>query len=791
METIRQDLRFGVRMLLKNPGFTVVALLTLALGIGVNTAIFSVVYSVLLRPLPYPDAERLVVTGISVPDFRDLKEANQVFDETAIWASNMYTINDGGEPEQLRGAVVSPSFFKLLGQPAAGRTFQPEEDQEPLVVLSYDLWKQRFGGEAGAIGRTLNLGGRSHTIVGVMPPEFQFPDSQFKLWVTFGSALSQTPAQAENRQLRIFRCIARLAPGVSLQQAQTETASIFKRLEEQYPATNTGVTPTLTPLYDRIVGDVRPALMILLATAGFVLLIACANVANLMLARTTAREREIVIRVALGAGRWRVARQLLTESVLLAGFGGALGTLLAVWGVDLLTGLNPSGIPRLSSISISIPVLLFTLGVSLFTGILFGLAPVTQALRLNLNDALKEGGRGIGGSAWGRRLRGGLVVAEIALSLVVLVGAGLLVKSFSRLMNADAGFVADNLLTMNIELFHFKDPQQRAAIQQEVIARIEQIPGVEAAGGGSGLPPVTAQRVTRFAAEGQDVSTSQQNTGYFIGTSPGYFHALGTPLIQGRVFDERDSDTAPKVVVINKTLAARLFPGEDPIGKRLKLINPEQSDQWRSIVGIVGDVKYSGLDDTGDAVVYTPFAQTPFLWSYVMVRAAGDPSALIPSIRHAVSSVNPTLAALQLKPMRDTVWGSVSQPRFNMILLSSFAVLALALAVVGLYGVMSYLVAQRTREIGVRMALGASSTDVLKLVLRHGLALAGTGIVFGLAAAFAATRVLSSMLFGLSSTDPATFAFVALLLTAVAVAASVIPARRAIRVDPMVALRYE
>jgi putative ABC transport system permease protein len=786
-----QDTRYGARMLLKNPGFTAVALLTLALGIGANTAIFSVVYSVLLRPLPYPDADRLVVAGVSVPDYRDLKEANQVFDETAIWASNQYSLTGNQEPEQLMGAVVSPSFFTLLGPSKVGRTFRPEEDREPLVVLSYDLWKREFGGDESVLGKSLNLSGKSHTIIGVMPPEFQFPNSKFKLWVTFGSALAQTPAQSENRQLRIFRCIARLSPGVTLQQAQVETDAIFKRIEEQHPDSNSGVRPTLTPLYDRIVGDVRPALMILLATVGLVLLIACANVANLMLARTTAREREIVIRVALGAGRWRVARQLLTESVLLAIGGGGLGVLLAWWGIDALTSLNPGEIPRLSSIAIRTPVLLFTLGISLFTGVLFGLAPLVQALRFNLNDALKEGGRGVGGSAWGRRLRGALVVAEIAVSLVVLVGAGLLVKSFSRLLNVDAGFVADKLLTANVELFHFKEPQQRAALQREVIARIQQIPGVESVGGGSGLPPTTAQRVTRFAAEGQDASKQEVNTAYFIGISPDYFRALGTPLITGRAFDERDSEAAPKVVIINKTLARRLFPTEDPIGKRLKLINSEQSDEWRSIAGVVGDVKYSGLDDPGEAIVYTPFAQTPFLWSYLMIRTANDPVALIPSIRSAVSSVDPKLAALQLQPMGQLVAGAVAQPRFNMILLSSFGVLALVLAVVGLYGVMSYLVAQRTREIGVRMALGARPGDVLKLIVGHGLALAAAGVAVGLGAAFAATRVMSSLLFGVSATDPLTFIVTALLLTGVALAASFIPARRAMRVDPMVALRYE
>ncbi|MFY9570050.1 MAG: ABC transporter permease [Blastocatellia bacterium] len=785
-----QDLRYGLRMLMKNPAFSVVAVIALALGIGANTAIFSVVYGVLLRPLPYPDADRLLIASISVPDYRDLKEANQVFDEMTMWASNQYSITIGGESRQELGAVVSPGFFPMLGHAAIGRTFAAEEDREPLVVLSYDLWQQRFGGDPGVLGRTVDLGGTSHTIVGVMPREFQFPSSQFKLWVTFGSALSRTPQQAENRQLRIFRALARLRPGVPLSQAQTEIDAIAKRLEQDHPDTNSGAQITFTPIYERIVGRVRPALMVLLGTVGFVLLIACANVANLMLARTTAREREIAIRSALGAGRWRVARQLLTESVLLSVVGGALGLLIAVWGIDVLTKLNPNDIPRISGVSINFPVLLFTLGVAVLTGMIFGVVPALQATRFNLSDALKEGGRGLSGSTWGRRVRSGLVVAEIALSLVVLIGAGLLIKSFNRLLSSDPGFVADNLMTMNLELFRYKEPQRRAAVLKDVLARLEQIPGVIAAGGGSGLPPVTPQRGTRFVVEG-DPAEAGPNTAYFLAVTPLYFRALGTPLIQGREFDERDSEGALKVVVINQSMAEAMFPDQDAIGRHLKLINPEQSDEWRTIVGVVGDVKYQGLDDSAQREIYTPFPQTPFLWSYVMVRTSSDPSVFMGSVRSAVSSADSNISAVNIQPMRRLVSESVASPRFNTILLSAFAGLALVLAAVGLYGVMSYLVTQRTREIGIRMALGAKPGDVFKSVVGNALVLALIGVVVGLGGAVVVTRVMSTLLFGVSATDPMTFAVISVLLTGVALGASFVPARRATKVDPMVALRYE
>jgi putative ABC transport system permease protein len=724
--------------------------------------------------------------NVSVPDYRDIQASNQSFDEMALWASNLYNLSDGGEAEQILGATVSPSFFPMLDSAMIGRVFNDEEATQPLAVISYDLWQRRYGGSSDVLGRAVRLTGQSYTIIGVMRPEFEFPSSQFKLWVPFGAAVNAAPQQMENRQLRIFRALCHIKPGVTVEQAQAEMRNIGERLQTDHPDTNAGIEIRATPIYERIVGDIRLSLLVLLGAVGLVLLIACANVANLLLARATTRAREVAIRTALGASRGRITRQFLTESVLLALAGAALGVLFAWWGIDALRALDPSGVPRLKTAGINVTVLLFTLAVSVLTGILFGLAPALQATKTNLTDALKEGGRSLVGGRG--RLRSALVAVEIALSLVVLVGAGLLVQSFTRLLKVERGFVTENLVTANLVMVQYKDGQRRAAVLNQVLERIRQIPGVEFAGGGSALPPITAQRGTRFEIEGRTLEPGDSGA-YFIAASPDYFRAMGTPLLSGRFFDERDTEKSQKVVLINQSLARRLFPDEDPVGKHLKLVNPEQSNEWRTIAGVIGDVRYSGLDDPGEAAIYTPFDQTPFLWSYLMVRTADANVAA--SLRAAVASIDSSLELAAITPMRQLVSESVAQPEFNMWLLSAFAILALILASVGIYGVMSYWVEQQTREIGIRCALGAQSGNVLAMILGHAMIMVAAGIGIGLAAAFALTQMMQSLLFEVSATDPTTFALIPLLLVLVALGACFVPARRATRVDPMVALRYE
>ncbi len=788
LDELWQDVRFGARTLRKSPGFTLLAVAALALGIGANTAVFSVTNGVLLRPLPYPGADRLMWAGMSMPDYREVSEHVESFEETSVYASNLYNIPTGDGVEQVLGGTVSPSFFHMLGTPAIGRTFVDADDREPLVVLSDSYWRQRYGGDPAALGQSIVLSGKAHTIVGVMRPEFEFPYSDFKLWVTIGSALGETPEQTENRTLRIFRLVGRLAPGVTQEAAQSELDVLSARLAEQYPASNTGVRIELTSIYDRMFGDVRPALFILLGAVGFILLIGCANVANLMLARNLAREREIAVRTALGAGRWRIARQLLTETLMLAALGAAVGLMFAFLSVELLRRLGIEDLPRGAQVGIDLPVLGFTAAAALLAAVLCGLAPAFQGAKADLNASLKDGGRGSAGGARGGRLRSALVVVEVALSVVVLIGAGLLVRSLVSLLDVQPGFVAERLTTMNVQFVGLEDARDRAASSARALDEIRRIPGVEVAGGATGLPPETPQRVTRYEVADQPDLDKSRNSAYFIATSPDYFRALGTGLLEGRAFDDRDTVSAPKVVMVSEFLAHKLFPDGDAVGKRVKIVNPDYEPEWRTVVGVVGDVRYTGLEDPDQPAIYTPFDQTPFYWMYVMVRGAPVSQS---AIRAAVAEADPRLVVANIRPMEQVVAESVSRQRFSMTLLAIFAGLGLALAAVGIYGVVSYAVSQRTREFGVRMALGASPRTLLRLVLGHGLKLGALGVGIGAIAAFAITRLMSSMLFGVTATDPATFAAISALLVGVVLAACSVPALRAARVDPTVAMRNE
>jgi len=792
MDHFLADLRYAVRQLRKAPGFTAVAVVTLALGIGANTAMFSLVRGVLLRPLPYPQAERLVTAGLSVPDYEDLRRAATVFDETAVWASNLYVLGGEGGGEQVRGAIVSERFFPMLGGAALGRAITQADVRENVAVLGHRLWTRRFGADPAVVGRPIRLSGESYTVIGVMPPEFQFPNGQFDLWVPMEASMGKTPEQLQNRSLRIFRVLARLSPGVTLAQAQGQVSAIAARLAREHPKTNEGVGIEFAPIYDRLVGGVRTALLVLMGVVALVLLIASANVANLLLARAKSREREIAIRTALGAGRGRLVRQLLTESLLLSAAGSVMGVLLARWILDVLPAIGGADIPRLVSVRIDLGVLAFTAAVAVATGLLFGLAPAWQAARTDAAPGLREGGRGTSGPA-ARRLRAGLTAAEVALALIVLVGAGLLVQSLVRLLHVDAGFTADHLLTFNVAMAGPapRTPAQRAALAHEIVTRVAQLPGVEAAGGGTGLPPVTPQRATGFVAEGVVENAAEGRRGYFLAVTPDYFRALGARVREGRAFTDQDGAGAPEVVILNRALARRLYGELSAVGRRLKLVSPDQGDGWRTVVGVVDDVRYSGLDDPSEAAIYTPFAQTPFLWTYVMVRTQGPPLALAGAIRQAVSSVDATLEPAAIKPMTDVMAETVSQPRFNVVLLSALAGLALVLAAVGIYGVISYSVVQRTKEIGIRMALGAGRREVVRLVTGESLRLAAIGVVAGLLGAAASTRVLATMLFEVRPTDAATYASAAAFLVLVALAASAVPAWRATRVAPVSALRSE
>jgi len=782
------DLRYAIRALLRSPSFTLTATLTLALGIGATTAIFSVVNAVLLEPLPYLEPDRLVITRLSLPDYKDLQRTSRSFEQTAVWASNLYNLQAGDESRQVLGGVVSRDLLPLLGvTPAVGRNFTIEDDRQKTVILGYGLWQSLYGGDPAAVGRVLDLSGTPYTVIGIAPRGFRFP-SEYQLWTPIGMMETDARPQAENRSLRIFTAIGRLKPDMTLDQARDELTAISRELGRTYPGTNADITFQLESLRERIVGDVRTSLLVLLATVALLLLIACANVANLMLARTAAREREMAIRSAMGAGRMRLFRQLAVESLVLAAAGGACGLVLAIWAVDFLPTLLDARLPRADTIRIDGTVLLVALAATVLTSVVFGTAASVQTR--GSATALKEAGRGLTVSSRSRTLRRSIVVAEVALSVMTVVGAALLVRSFLTLTSRDPGFTSQNLLSFSVQLVKVADSSTRGRTGSALIERLAQLQGVQAAGAATGLPTVTPQRGTRFEIEGRQL-TPEESGAYFIAATPGYFRAAGIPVLSGRAIESNDSAAGQPIVVVNRTLANRLFAGQNPVGRRMRVVNPEYSNEWRTIVGVVGDVQYRGLDSEMQPTIYASFEQTPFPWLYVMVRTTGDSSALVRSIRTVVKDLDPRLSPAEVRQMTEVVSGTVAEPRFNMLLVSGFAFLALALAAIGIYGVIAYSVAQRTHEIGLRMALGAARSNVLSMVVWEGLLMAVLGVAAGIGGAALATRLMSNLLVGITPRDPIAFGASAMLLLMVALAASYLPARRATRVDPMVALRAE
>jgi len=802
--TFLQDLQFGARTFAKRPGFTSIVVLTLALGVGANTAIFSVVNALLLRPLPVDESDRLVwVWGrssrgdrasVSPADFLDFRAQSDVFEHFAAYVETKHNLSGDFEPERLAGANVSADFFDTLRvAPVLGRGFLPQEEQEReprVVVLSHGLWQRRYGGDPGILGQTIALDGRSVSVVGIMPAGFAFP-GRVDLW-------TPVPLLADEMQARkahFLRPIARLGQGVSLAQAQAAADAIAARLEEQYPASNVGWGLRLEPMHDVVVGDIRLALLVITGAVGLVLLIACANLANLMLARASSRQLEITIRAAIGASRRRIARQLLTESALLVLLGGALGLLLAGWGAEVLAAQLPervvAGIPGRVDTGIDARVLGFTAAVTLLTGLVFGAIPAIQASRLDLSDALKHGGLSATDGVHRNRLRNILVVAEIAGSTVLLIGAGLLMKSFITLREVDPGFDARHVLAVSVELSSskYKDAAPRAAYFDEAIRRVASVPGVESVATINALPLVPGQGGDAyFRIPGRPLENPNDSpTAEYRRISADYFRTMGIPLVAGRPFDEREARESAPVVIINEAMARRYFPNEDPIGRRLDI-------EWATlvpseIVGVVGNVRQYGLDREPLPEMYVPTLEAGF--TNLVVRTSADPLGLASAVRRELASVDKDQPITSVKAMAQYVEESTDSREFSLALLGAFGGVALLLASMGIYGVISYMVAQRTREIGIRLALGARRSDVLLLVLRRGLVLTLGGTAIGLAAAFALSRFLASLLYGVSAADGATFWAVSGVLTFVAMVACYVPARRAASVDPIVAIRTE
>jgi putative ABC transport system permease protein len=796
MDTFFNDVRYGFRLLVSKPGFTAIAVLTLALGIGANTAIFSVVNAVLLRPLPYPQAERLFTmrSNQSLPDLEDVKSQSQSFEYFGGVVTQAQDYTSEGEPLQVLAALMTADLFKVLGARAAiGRTISDEEDRfggDPVVVLSHGFWQRQFGGDKNIVGRPIQLSGNSYTVIGVMPADFVMPSETPDLWA---SVRVVNPLAAKFRGVHFLRTYVKLKPGVSLREAQGEMESIDRWLAEREPADNKGRHTVLLSIQERVVGNSRPALLVLFGAVALVLLVACANFANLLLARAAARHQEIVIRAALGAGRARLVRQMLTESTLLSLLGGADGLLLAVWGIDLLTALKPANLPRLSSIRIDGWVLVFTVVVSILTGVVFGLLPALNASKLDVNEALKESTRASTGGASRHRVRSVLVVSEIALALVLLIGAGLLIKSLWRLRAIDPGFNPENLLTMRLELpeSRYREIPKQIRFRERAVEVLNSR-GVEAAMV-SELPMSGDHLMHNFIIDGRPPLAPGEEPELETRTVAGdYFHTMGIRLLRGRDFTSADRADTPMVGLVNESFVREFFPDQNPIGARIAWARGNR--QWMIIVGVVGDVRHYGLNLPEEPAFYTSYLQLdqPWKrWMYIVVRSDANPSALAGEVKNQIWSIDKQIPLTRLFTMTEVMSLSLAAQRFNMTLMGIFAAIALLLAAVGIYGVVSYSVTQRTREIGIRIALGAEAGDVLKIVLTQGLRLAVIGVAIGLGAAFVLTRVMSSLLFGVSAADPVIFASISLILTGVTLGATFIPARRAIRLDPMLALRHE
>ncbi|MGI9107939.1 MAG: ABC transporter permease [Pyrinomonadaceae bacterium] len=808
MGTLIQDLRYALRMLWKNPGFTAVAVVALALGIGANTTIFSAVNALLLRPFNFTGTERLVVmwerqpgttarSSVSPANFLVVREENTTFSHIAMYNSLSLNLTEGDEPERLEVSTVSPAMFAALDVRAAvGRTFTADEEREgedKVVVLTHDFWKRRYASDPAVINRTMMLNGRPYIVVGVMAEDFNFPPTNSDILTPF----AVTDDMRQDRGSHYVRMMGRLKPGVSYAQADAELGAIAGRLAAEFPETNSNRTIAVESLQASYVRGPRPGLIVLLGAAGFVLLLACANVANLLLVRASARHKEIAIRMALGASRFRLIRQLLTESVLLALLGGLLGLLFAIWGIDLMVLGIPASLSRYlpgwKNLGIDRTVFVFTFAVSILTGIIFGLAPALQATKTNFNEALKDGGRTSGGGFSRNRLRGALVVAEVAISLTLLIGAGLMIKSFYELLKVDPGFKPESVLVVDVTLPRTKYEEKTARVNffEGAVERVGALPGVQGAGAVNILPLSRNNSSSAFSVVGRprpERGTEPQANFRIVTTH--YLEVMGIPLRRGRHLSQSDRADSTHVVLINEVLADRFFPGADPLGQRLNFGGDEEKD-WPEIVGVVGNIKHESLTEEIEPEAYAPLAQQPWYTMSIVVRATGDPLSLAGAVRQEIGAIDKDQPIYNARAMERVVSESLAPQRVTMGMLGVFAVIALLLASVGIYAVMSYAVAQRTHEIGIRMALGAQPQDILKLVVRQGMLLALIGIGIGIVASYWLMQGLSAILYGVSATDPVTFSLISLLLALVAFAANYIPARRATKVDPMVALRYE